>query len=226
MFERASLSDQVEVALKDEILSGRLRPGERINPGDLQAAWSVSSTPLRDAVRSLERQGFVTVEARKGIRVAPIDAEMVTEIFEVRMALECMAVEGAARRVPEEEAERVLEAYRKAKRAAEAGDVGPASKSDRLVHDLARLHCGNRQLQKALDSRMELIRWAQRTINRKLTAAYVIALPEHLRIMEAIRARDSEGAARAMRAHLEQSLQRLQEQYSAEKQASNQKGAR
>lgn len=224
MFERASLSEQVEAALKDEILSGRLQPGARINPRGLSAAWAISSTPLRDALRALEIQGFVTVEARKGIHVAPIDSQMVNEIFEIRIALECMAVEGAARLVPAEESARVLDAYLKAKVAAEAGDFTLASKSDRLVHELARLHCGNRQLRKTLDSRMELIRWAQRAINRKVTAAYVIALPEHIRIMEAIRVRDSEAAARAMRAHLEMSRKRLQEQFPADKLVSNKTG--
>lgn len=63
---------------------------------------------------------------------------------------------------------------------------------------------------------MELIRWAQHTINRKLSAAYVIALPEHVAIMEAICARESDAAARAMRTHLELSRGRLQAQLSAD----------
>jgi DNA-binding FadR family transcriptional regulator len=56
---------------------------------------------------------------------------------------------------------------------------------------------------------MDLIRWVQRTINRKLPAAYVIALPEHIRILDAVCARDPDSAARAMRVHLEASRQRL-----------------
>jgi DNA-binding GntR family transcriptional regulator len=222
MFDKASLSEQVEAALKNEILSGRLKPGQRINPRDLSAQWGISSTPLRDALRALDMQGFVTVEARKGIRVAPIDAEMVNEIFEVRIALECMAVEGAARQVPEAEAARVLKAYHEARTAVEAGDDSLVVKTDRMVHELARVHCGNRQLRKALDSAMELIRWAQRTIIRKVASARVIALPEHIRIMEAICARDSEDAARAMRAHIEASRKRLHEHFANGKSGSNQ----
>jgi DNA-binding FadR family transcriptional regulator len=56
---------------------------------------------------------------------------------------------------------------------------------------------------------MEVIRWAQRTINQKLPAAYVIALPEHIRIMTAVCVRDAVGAAQAMRKHLESSRERL-----------------
>ena len=95
MFDRASLSEQVEIALKNEITSGRMQPGQRISTTDLRAAWNISSTPFRDAVRALEIQGFVIVEARKGVFVAPLDAKAVSEIFDLRIALECIAIERA-----------------------------------------------------------------------------------------------------------------------------------
>jgi DNA-binding GntR family transcriptional regulator len=215
MFERSSLSEQVEIALRNEITSGRMAPGQKISAADLKAAWKISSTPLRDAVRSLEMQGFVIVEARKGIYVAPIDATAVNEIFDLRIALECMAVERATPLTPEKEAARILNGYLEAQKAAEVGDFALAAKTDRTVHDLARANCGNDRLQKALASHMELIRWAQRTINRKMPSAFVIALPEHIAIMKAVSGRDAEGAARAMRRHLESSRERLKTQLAA-----------
>ena len=126
MFDRASLSEQVEIALKNEITSGRMLPGQRISATDLKAAWNISSTPFRDAVRSLEMQGFVVVEARKGVFVAPLDAKAVSEIFDLRIALECMAIERATPLVPTHEAARVLAAYTNAQEAHEAGDLAPA----------------------------------------------------------------------------------------------------
>ncbi|RKP57708.1 GntR family transcriptional regulator [Pararobbsia silviterrae] len=209
VFDRASLSEQVELALKEEIIGGRMLPGQRINVTDFQAAWKVSSTPFRDAVRALEIQGFVTVEARKGVYVAPINAQSISEIFDLRIALECMAVERATPAVPEAEAKRVYQAYLDAEDACKRGDTSLLQTTDRLVHELAHVHCGNPRLQKALSSHMELIRWAQRMIVRKVSAAYEIALPEHIAIMKAVCERDAEGAARAMRKHLEKSRERL-----------------
>jgi DNA-binding GntR family transcriptional regulator len=208
-FDRASLSEQVELALKEEIMGGRMRPGQRINVGDFQAAWNVSSTPFRDALRSLEIQGFVTVEARKGVYVAPLDVQAVNEIFDLRIALECMAVERATPAVPQEEAQRVRTAYVEADEACRRGDPSLIEQTDRKVHELAHVYCGNARLQKALSSHMELIRWAQRMIVRKLSHAYELALPEHIDIMDAVCARDAEAASRAMRRHLENSRERL-----------------
>lgn len=202
MFERSSLSEQVEAALKEEITSGRMQPGQRISTTNLKSAWNISSTPFRDAVRSLEIQGFVTVEARKGVYVAPLDASAVHEIFDLRIALECMAVERATPLVPSEEALRVLKAYELAQRAPASAKHAIDSTTDRLVHELAWNHCGNKRLQKMLASQMELISWAQRTINRKQPEAYVIALPEHINVTKAICERDEQRAARAMRTHL------------------------
>jgi DNA-binding GntR family transcriptional regulator len=209
VFDRSSLSEQVEMALKEEILDGRMRPGQRINVGDIRAEWKVSSTPFRDALRSLEIQGFVTVEARKGAYVAPIDGQSVSEIFDLRIALECMAVERATPVVPQADARRVLDAYVDAQAACKQGDLSLVASTDRLVHELAHVHCGNGRLQKALSSHMELIRWAQRMIVRKMSSAYELALPEHIDIMTAMCERDATSAALAMRRHLEKSRERL-----------------
>ena len=75
VFNRASLSEQVEAALRQEITLGRLRPGQRISASDYLTNWNVSITPFRDAVRTLQNRGFVTVEPRKGVYVAEIDSE-------------------------------------------------------------------------------------------------------------------------------------------------------
>jgi DNA-binding GntR family transcriptional regulator len=205
------LSEQVENALKKEITSGRMHPGQQVSASYLGSDWKISSTSFRNAVRALERQGFVTVAPRKGIYVAAMDAEAIIEVFDLRIALECMAVERATPLVPPDEASRVLKTYMKA-RACNAGKVR-LEKADRLVHDLAYVHCGNRRLQKALASHKELIQWAQSTIIREQPDAYRIALPEHIQIMNAICAREDEAASSAMRTHLECSRARFCAQF-------------
>lgn len=209
MFDRSSLSEQVEIALKEEITSGRIQPGGRIDMGSLVAAWNISTTPFRDAVRALEQQGFVKVEARKGIYVIPLGVDAVNEIFDLRIALECMAVERATMHVSDAEASAALKDYLDAEAACRTGNPSLIDRIDRRVHEISSCRCGNFRLQKALAGEMELIRWAQSTIVSKLPDAYEQALPEHIAIMRAICARDAVAAASAMRLHLERSRNRL-----------------
>lgn len=209
MFDKLSLSEQVENALRDEITHGRLRPGQRVSVADYQENWKVSSTPFRDAVRSLERQGFLTVEPRRGVYVSPMNAGAVQEIFDVRIALECMAIELATPLVPAAEAARVRDAYLQAQRRARQGDRSLLGATDRLVHDLALEHCGNGRLQRLLSGQLHLIRWAQNTIIDEMPTALELALPEHIEILDAVCAREPARAAGAMRLHLENSCVRL-----------------
>src|ERR1700689_2336127 len=146
VFNRASLSEQVEAALRQEITLGRLRPGQKINASDYLANWNVSITPFRDAVRTLQNQGFVTVEPRKGVYVAPLNLKALQEIFELRIALECMAIELATSRADAGEAERVRAAYVKAGVRVRKGDGALLAETDEAVHDLGRNACGNARL--------------------------------------------------------------------------------
>jgi DNA-binding GntR family transcriptional regulator len=151
----------------------------------------------------LENQGFLTVSPRKGVYVAPMNLKAFQEIFEVRIGLECTAVELATVHVPQKNADEALATYRDAGALLEAGDASALKANDRLVHDLAREHCGNRRLQRLLTEQMDLIRWAQNTIILEIPESYALALPEHLAILTAICARDAAAASAAMRQHLQ-----------------------
>ena len=209
MFDKASLSEQVEFALRREITEGRIRPGERVSVADYQEAWNISSTPFRDAIRALETQGFVAVAPRRGVYVAPMDLATVKEIFDLRIALEGMAVELATSLIPHERAQDVLDTYRHARALLLKGDPSALSSTDMLVHDLVREHCGNRRLQRLLASQMDLFRWAQNAIISKMPSSYEVALPEHIAIMSAICDQDTVRAVQAMRTHLQNSRERL-----------------
>ena len=215
MFNRASLSEQVEAALRQEITLGRLRPGQRISASDYLNSWNVSITPFRDAVRALQSRGFVTVEPRKGVFVAEINLKTLREIFELRMALECMAIELATSRASAKESERVRAAYVQAGVRVRRGDSKLLVETDEAVHDFGRNACGNARLQQLLSSHMDLIQWTQNAAVRRLPESRELALPEHIAIMDAVCARDAAQAARAMRTHLENAYLRMAERFEA-----------
>lgn len=210
MFNRASLSEQVEDALRREITEGKVLPGQRVSIADYQHAWKVSSTPFRDAVRTLETQGFLVVEPRKGVFVAPMNRQTMREIFAIRIALECMAIELAVPHVPQAEAEALRDTYHRLSDSLTRGEPVEMSRDDRAIHDLARNYCGNSRLQRLLVDQQDLIVWAQNTSITEIPHSYELALPEHIAIIEAICDRDGPRAIAEMRRHLENSRARLE----------------
>lgn len=202
-----SLSDQAEKILKEEIISGRRPPGERIDVHALAEMWKVSPTPVREAVRILGEQGLVEISPRRGSFVAQVSRRALREIFEVRIALESATTRLATPLVPEAEAQNVLHMYRRARDTATHDRDPVLSSVDNIIHDLLVRYCGNARLIKIMDGLREHVRWGQQTII--LREPYTVTLPEHIRIAEAVCARDVKGAVEAMDSHLSNTLARL-----------------
>ena len=208
-FNRLSLSEQVEKALREEIISGRLKPNQRIDVAHYSEVWATSPTPVRDAIKSLEAAGFVTVSPRRGVNVVALDQDALRETYQVRIALECTAIRLACSQVPMAKATEALELYRRAseldgdKQAALLGEI------DLLVHDLALEYCNNSRLRRMMVDMNDLIRWSRLSVIRHLPQAFETTLPEHLRLCEALVARDGETGAREMFTHLNNSLTRI-----------------
>lgn len=209
MIDKASIAERVESALKREILSGNLSPGQRIDMNEYAAQWGISNTPIRDALARLEQVGFVKVYPRRGVYVSRIDQKTFRDVFDLRIALECLAIELSTPIIPDEEIERVLQTYREAgRRLREDDDRTFLIETDYLVHQLIQHHCHNDRLIHIMDGLQDMIDWARQTIVVHLPEAYETTLPEHIAIVEAIQSRDSRRAVVAMRTHLQNSYER------------------
>lgn len=207
-----SLAERAADALSEEILSGRLLPGQRVDLSHYAATWKVSITPLRDAVKNLESVGLVRVLPRRGVFVAELTVKELKDIFDVRTALECAAIRLATPRIPKAEARRALGLYTKARDAAsDAERRRLLPQIDLLIHTLGQEYCGNVRLQKLMDGMRDLIRLSQRTITAKLDEPFTTTLPEHIAICEAVCEGDAELAAERMHLHLENTFARIAE---------------
>ena len=89
--------------LRDAIITQVLKPGERLMEIQLADEMGVSRTPVREAIRKLELEGLVVMVPRKGAYVAGVSMKDIHEVYEVRSALEMLAVTLAAERITEEE---------------------------------------------------------------------------------------------------------------------------
>ena len=97
------LRDVVFNTLRTSILTGELKPGERLMEIHLADKLGVSRTPIREAIRKLELEGLVTMIPRRGAEVAQITEKNLRDVLEVRRALDALAVELACERITEDE---------------------------------------------------------------------------------------------------------------------------
>lgn len=93
---RQSLVDVAYEALRDAITSGALLPGTRLREAALARHFSISTTPVREALRRLDREGLVRLSPNRGAIVAEFDLREILDLFEIREVLECRAVRRAA----------------------------------------------------------------------------------------------------------------------------------
>ena len=95
---RPSLVDIAYDALREAITSGTLSPGARLREAALAQHFSISTTPVREALRRLDREGLVRLSPNRGAVVAEFDLREILDMFEIREVLECRAVRRAAQR--------------------------------------------------------------------------------------------------------------------------------
>jgi DNA-binding GntR family transcriptional regulator len=96
---RDRLVDGVYESLRQVILNGAMRPGERLKPDSLSEKFGVSLTPVRQAIQQLANEGLVEIRPRSGTFVAQLSALDIEETFEIRCALECLAAEKAVKNI-------------------------------------------------------------------------------------------------------------------------------
>ena len=101
------LREVVSEALREAIIDGALKPGERLMEIQLADELGVSRTPIREAIRRLELEGFLIMVPRRGTYVADLSIKDINEVFEIRTALDVLAAGLAAERITEEELEKL-----------------------------------------------------------------------------------------------------------------------
>jgi DNA-binding GntR family transcriptional regulator len=134
--QKKTLSEEVLDRMREAIVRGRFRPGDRLNEAALAGAFGVSRGPVREALSQLQQEGLVRVERHRGARVSRISAEDVEELYELRVDLELFAAKRAVRLISAGELEAMGAVVSGYGRAVEAGEVPEAVDLDMKFHDL------------------------------------------------------------------------------------------
>src|SRR3989338_6829835 len=102
-----TLRERIVDFIKDSIISGRLRPGERVPEQEIAQSLGISRTPIREAFRQLESEGFISVTPRKGAVVSPITDKDVNEFYAIKSLLEGFAAKTACPKLAQKDIKRL-----------------------------------------------------------------------------------------------------------------------
>ena len=196
-----SLVDRTYEALLDAICTGEIRPGDRLTQDDLAERLGVSRQPVNSAIAMLRAQGFVLETGRRGVVVAPVDPALFTAIYQVRSALEPLAVELATPRLDAEAIRRGRSAVARGHELMQAGDAKGVLQADMDFHTLIYGLSGNPMLIETMRLNWLHLRRALGEVLRYpgMTAQ---VWKEHGAIFEAMVRGDAPEAAARMRDHI------------------------
>lgn len=196
------LRELVFEALREAIVNGTLAPGERLMEVQLAEELGVSRTPVREAIRRLELEGYVVMVPRKGAYVASMSAKDVAEVFEIRTALEGLAAELAAERITEEELEELERKLHYVALRVEEGDLEKLVEADTEFHDLLYRASRNQRLVQIIGNLREQIQ-RFRAASLATPGRMQETLEEHKKIVEAVAKRNGALARRLAEEHIE-----------------------
>lgn len=206
--EPISLKDKAYAAIKDAILSLKLKPGTPLVETQLAEELGISKTPVRAALEELEREGFVTRILFKGTYVTEVTLRDLVEIFQLRAVLEGLAARLATPLFSPEELDHIEHNLTAAEAALAAGDLPLCSQLGKSLHDAIIDKTESQRLIliiRTLDDHVQRFRMLSDQIGGRLNKS----VREHRRVLEALRRQDPIAAEQAMRDHLYSVLQDL-----------------
>lgn len=208
--ERLEQPQSVYEMIREDIISGRLGPGERLKVAELAERYDTSTNPVREALQQLRGEGFVLFEPNRGARVVPIDENFIRDIIEIEVLIEAALTRWYVSIVTDadiaelEEVQAQIEALNFADRTLH-------SQLDTRFHQLIYDRHYNRHAAELWWKHREILRAISRRFPTSLSRRHAV-LSEHRELIERVRAQDADGAAAVVARHVEGSGRHIIEQ--------------
>jgi len=199
----SKLAAPVYERLKADIFEFRLMPGTRFSENEVASRAHVSRTPVREALFRLEREGYLEVHAKSGWRVRALDFEQLDHVYDLRVVLECAAVEKLCAGDPRAALAGLEKIWLVAPRS-RLTDGARVARLDEEFHGTLVAAAGNPELTRTHQTVTERIRIVRRldfTHPERIAYTYI----EHGQILRAILARKAARATQLLRGHIETS---------------------
>jgi DNA-binding GntR family transcriptional regulator len=202
--QRQRAADEVYQALRQAIVGYHIKPGERLDVEELSGKFGVSLTPVRGALQQLATEGLVEIRPRSGTFVASLTAQDVEETFQLRCALECLAVEQGIRNIGPQEVRRLKELVRSLRKPVVTEDDRKAHERDNSeLHQIIVRSSTNRRLQENYDALNAHIKIARiHAADTGWRARLGEEQAEHEAIVAAIAKGEVDDLCKALRKHI------------------------
>ena len=201
MNEYLPLRDVVFQTLRQAILRGAIKPGERLMEIHLAQKLGVSRTPVREAIRMLELEGLVVMIPRKGAEVAKITVRDLKDALEVRMAIDSLSVKLACERLDENDKTEIKQACVAFREAVKSKNVQAIVEGDERFHNtIYRASKNQKLITIAMNLREQVYRYRFEYV--KDFSYHENLIREHDQITEAILKGDVETAQKIMKEHI------------------------
>ena len=205
-----TVSDQLASALRDQIVDGRIAPGQRLLQEEIAREFNVSITPVREAFVRLAALGLLSADARRGAQVVSPSWEDITECSAIRAALEPLAIEWAIPHMSDrdfEELRRLIERMQLTKEPQAYVELNQAFHAGLYARSQSERLCGLIEVVRSQASVYLLM--LARSAGSNLQEVERHANEDHQLILDACRARDIDGAKAALCAHLDEGLEQI-----------------
>lgn len=200
-FESETLSQRVRDRLRRDILSNRLRPGTHLQEEVIAGQLAISRAPVREALRLLAAEDLVTIAPRRGVIVREISLEEFLAAYQVREALEVLALRLAIPRLTGADRRVLRSLHKKMAQAAARGDVEACGEANAAFHIFLVERSGNSLLSEIYRQLKNQMRRYRRW-STSLRGALAGPVAEHAAILDAVDRGDVDGAASLLSQHL------------------------
>lgn len=193
-----TLREKILETIRDAITSGALKPGEKVAEPELAERFGISRTPIREAFRQLESEGYLTVIPRKGAVVVSFSSKEIEEFYAIKSILEGYAAHQACRHLTEKEIDKLDAINEKLRQLAEDEEIKQFFKIHNEFHELFRRAADNSKLDELISglvSKFQRLRYESLAKPGRMK----ISVQEHVKLIEAFRARDAVLAEQVVR---------------------------
>lgn len=202
--ENKSLTSIIFDKIREEIINGRFKPGEKLVEIKLADELGVSRTPVREALKQLELDGLVDNIPNRGVIVKGISAGDITDILAIRLSIERLVGKWACERITEEEVKNLCEIYDLMEFYTMKKDSDKIFELNTKFHEILYSSAKSRYLESILNDFQLFIKSA-RSRSLKEPGRLEIALSEHKKILDSIKSRDIEATENALVYHIQKS---------------------